>query len=69
MRKECDEEELALIVDELLQRLRRGEVIDWPAQLANHPTYSEDLQRLGLTMEVLVSFLVRGRTEGLENTD
>jgi hypothetical protein len=60
---ECDaeEEELARIVDELLQRIRHGDTIDSPACLKRHPRHAEELKRLAPTMVAFVKVLVEKR--------
>ena len=52
------EDELARIIDELIQRLRRGERIDWPACFKRFPRYATDLRRWRPVMEGLVKVLV-----------
>jgi hypothetical protein len=51
------ERNIACLVDELIQRLRRGETIDWPDCLKRYPQQAEELQRLAPTMEDLVKYL------------
>jgi len=52
------EEELARIVDGLLQRLRGGEQIDWSACRRRYPRHAQELQSLAPTMEAVVKVLV-----------
>lgn len=53
------DDELPRIVDELLQRLRRGERVNWPACFRRHPRHAPELRRLATTMEALVKVLLK----------
>jgi hypothetical protein len=50
------DEDLASIVDELAERLRHGEKLDWPACLRQHPRHAEALKEIAPALEVLVNF-------------
>ncbi len=63
-----DEEELARVVDELLQRIRRGEATEWPAVFRQYPRHAAELRRLAPTMEGLVHFLLENGKGGLKKT-
>ncbi len=58
MTPQADEENLDRIVDELLQRLRRGEKVDWPACFRQHPQHADELKSLAPLMESLVKHLL-----------
>jgi hypothetical protein len=66
MSAEAEGENLERIVDELLQRLRRGEEIDWPGVYRRHLRHAEELKRLRPTMERLVKALLENGESGLE---
>ncbi len=50
------DEDLASVVDELAERLRHGEKLDWPACLRQHPRHAEALKQLAPALEILVNF-------------
>jgi hypothetical protein len=58
------EEEIARVVDELLQRIRRGEAIEWPAVFRQYPRHAAELQWLAPTMEAVVKFLLENLSRG-----
>ncbi len=55
------DEDLASIVDELAERLRHGEKLDWPACLRQHPRHAEALKEIAPALEVLVNFRQTGQ--------
>jgi len=50
------DDDLARIVDELAERLRHGETLDWSACLEQHPRHAEALKQLAPALEILVNF-------------
>jgi hypothetical protein len=54
--KNVGDEELARLVDELAERLRHGEVLDWPACLKRNPRYAEALKELAPAIEAMAKF-------------
>jgi len=67
--EETEDECLAEVVDEILQSLRRGDEIDWPAWMARHSRHAEQLQRLAPLMALLVKCLMERRSSGIEATN
>jgi hypothetical protein len=53
------DEELARLVDELAERLRRGESLDWPACLKKNPRYAEALRELAPAIEAMAKYSER----------
>jgi hypothetical protein len=51
-----DDEDLACVVDELAERLRHGEKLDWPACLRQHARHAEALKQLAPALEILVNY-------------
>jgi hypothetical protein len=54
--KNAADEELARLVDELAERLRRGESLDWPACLKRNPRYAEALKELAPAIEAIAKY-------------
>jgi len=50
---EADDEQLALIVNELAERLCEGERLDWPTCLKEHPREAAALKELAPAIEML----------------
>lgn len=50
------DEDLARIIDDLAERLRHGEPLDWPACLRQHPRHAEALKQLAPALEILVNY-------------
>ncbi|HLJ12551.1 MAG TPA: hypothetical protein VKU82_15255 [Planctomycetaceae bacterium] len=50
------DDDLARIVDELAERRRRGETLDWPACLRQHPRHAAALKELAPAIEILAKF-------------
>ncbi len=50
---EPDDEQLALVVNELAERLCKGERLDWPTCYKEHPREAAALQELAPAIEML----------------
>jgi len=50
---EADDEQLALVVNELAERLCEGERLDWPKCLQEHPREAAALKELAPAIEML----------------
>ena len=60
--KGAGDDDLARLIDEFAERLCRGETLDWPTCLKQHPRHAEALQLLAPAIEALAKFADAQRT-------
>jgi hypothetical protein len=50
------EEDLARLIDDFAERIRRGEALDWVSCLKAHPRHAEALKQLAPAIEALAKY-------------